>query len=67
MLSRILHRWADATLQKQVEALEVKLQEQESLLRLRDLEIEGLASIVTRDRKRVEAETAIAARQIAGE
>jgi hypothetical protein len=45
--------------------LREELETHKSLVKLRDLEIEGLGAVIVRDRKRIEAETAIAARQIA--
>ena len=65
MLGRILKRWADVALRKENGRLSVRLQESELKVRLLTLEVDGLAQVVARDRKRVEAETAISAREIA--
>lgn len=65
MLGRILKRWADGALRKENGRLSVRLQESELKVRLLTLEVDGLAQVVARDRKRVEAETAVSARVIA--
>ncbi len=65
MIGRILKRWADSALLKENKRLSVQLEETELKVRLLTLEVEGLAQVVARDRKRVEAEVAISARQIA--
>jgi hypothetical protein len=65
MIGRILKRWADSTLLKENERLSVQLQEAEVKIRLLMLEVDGLTSVVARNHKRVEAETAVSARVIA--
>ena len=60
-----IHRLADSATQNELANLRDKLKEAESTIRLQALEIDELTAVIARNRKRVEAETAIAARQIA--
>ncbi len=65
LLSRLFSRLGDATQRAEVDRLTKRLAEAESTIQLQHLQIEGLTAVVARDRKRVEAETAIEARKIA--
>lgn len=65
LLKRLAKRWADASLVRANERLSSQNEELESRLRLQQLEIDELAAVVARNLKRVEAETATAARRIA--
>ena len=63
---------AEREAQRRIAELEAKLADQSAELdscyrtiRVRDAEIDSLASVVARDRERVRAETAIAAKQAA--
>ena len=64
-MKRYLKQWADGLLQKENERLAEKSEELESRLRIQQLEIDELAAVITRNQRRVEAETAIASRRIA--
>jgi hypothetical protein len=62
---RFLNRWADATLQAKLAYLETELAKLRSLNRVQQAELDSLAGVVARDRARVQAETAVFARQTA--
>jgi hypothetical protein len=62
---RLLKRWADKAAQDRIAALEADLERAKVTIRVQAVELDGLAGVVARDRKRVEAETSIAARRIA--
>jgi len=60
-----LRRWAESQTAKDVTRLQARVTELESRLKLAELEMATLAAINARDLKRVQAETATAARRIA--
>ena len=72
MFGRLFARWGTKALQREVKRLQCALEdsgaEMEALkrvIRIRDAEIDSLAAVIARDRERVKAETANAARQSA--
>jgi hypothetical protein len=72
MISRLFARWGDDTLQRELKRLRASLDDAHSerealqrVIRVKDAEIDSLAAVVARDRERVKAETAHAARQSA--
>jgi uncharacterized coiled-coil protein SlyX len=64
-MKKLLRRWADAAMTKTCDRLQARVAELESRLRIQQLELDELAAVITRNLKRVDAETAIAARRIA--
>lgn len=72
MLGRIIACWGTKTLQREVKRLQASLDDAQAekealqrMIRVRDAEIDSLAAVIARDRERVKAETANAARQSA--
>lgn len=72
LFSRWIRRWADANLSRetdrlnnQVAQLKEELAAERSRVRIQERELELLAAVLARDVKRVEAETAAAAKAIA--
>lgn len=64
-IKRLAGMHVDARLQKEVERLTFDLQAIRVELRIRELEVEHLSAVCARDRERVKAETATAARVVA--
>lgn len=62
MLTKILSRWANRKLQREVEKLQANFDAERRRLAVANAEIESLAGVVARDRMRVASECAIAAR-----
>ena len=72
MFARLFARWGTKTLQREVKRLQTALEDSQAerealqrVIRVRDAEIDSLAAVIARDRERVKAETASAARQSA--
>lgn len=64
-MKRILRKWADAAVTRDNTRLRDRVAELESRLKIQQLELDELAAVIVRNQKRVDAETAIAARRIA--
>ena len=58
MIRRLLRKWADAALQKQVAKLESELDTTERKLAVSIAEIESMAAVISRDRARIKSEAA---------
>ena len=65
MVGHTLRRWADRRLIAENTRLAEHVARLESTIRIQQAEIDQLAAVIARDRKRIEAETAIAAHNIA--
>lgn len=63
MIRRLLRRWADAALTKQVADLETELDATKRKLTVAEAEVESMAAVIARDRARIKAEGAAYARQ----
>lgn len=63
MIARLLHRWADAAVQREIDTLTTALDAERRRLEVANAEIEALAAVIARDRQRIQAEGAAYARQ----
>jgi conjugal transfer/entry exclusion protein len=63
LLTRILARWADSTLQREVKDLQRDLDARDRVIGVLEAERDALAAVVARDRERIRAEGAAYARQ----
>ena len=63
IIRRLLKRWADAVLQKQVQELASQLEAEGRRLAVANTLIESMAAVIARDRERIKAEGACYARQ----
>jgi hypothetical protein len=67
MLTSLLKRWADDALLTRLAKLELELAQERARNRILQTEVDSLASVVARDRARINAEAARYARRQVGD